>query len=145
MISKSMVRFCPFSRHQGDHTPKCLENKAQTTSKHLWYENALSVTRQTHTSKHLAWAKPSCNFLRFSCNVPLEECICLQESTACCRKRPILLQFASLLWGSRIMNGSLFLNELWPPFLTRLKKKAKAGKIHSNPIYTNPKESMPTN
>ena len=46
------VTVCPFSRHQGDHKPKCLENKAQTTSKHSCHENALSVTRQTHTCNH---------------------------------------------------------------------------------------------
>ena len=51
------VTFSPFSRHQGDHIPKCLENKVQTTSKQSCHGTALSVTRQTCTCKGLSTQK----------------------------------------------------------------------------------------
>ena len=52
----SLVMFCTFSWHQGDHKPKFLQNKAQTTSRHSCHENARSVTRQTTiATTRLSW------------------------------------------------------------------------------------------
>ena len=52
------------------HKPKCLQNKAQTTSKDSCHENVRAVTRQTHTCKYPAlYRRPQLRNLPRSCLV----------------------------------------------------------------------------